>query len=614
MRTGLENRGNGPQQEGMRWQVAAAVICLALAVLMVINNQMGGETMWFWYATVFHNGAKLYSQLHTALQPLFVLETSAWMRLFGTKLIAYEIPSLIHAVLLAVGIYLVLQESDWPDWQKAFVLLGIFVYIVCGHSYRFDDYHIIAEALMVYALWLLLCIGRPGPLVEERSDYQNVLWLGLVCGLDAATRITDGMALLVASAISLAFLLHGLRRKAIGLTLLFVSTVSVLLLIVKLTGDSISAWSSSSIFRAASSKGGTGSIFSAPFVVVGNTLSLVVTQKRIPLLLALLVLFGYAIARYRPRSVRFIVPAQFAAAGLMFLFTSPINRMDLKSGLLFEDLVLYLTLLMYPFAAWVLVRYLRQRQGRGTWDPREVLIVIPILEWASVSAAAAGYPLTNYYVSVALLVLLIPVVQPFRRYAVWANPSLVTILGLLALNGIVAKVMIPYSWQNYRFEPMFTNRAVYHHPVYGTMYVDRDLLQFSKQLCDEIGAQPGRTQPELLSLPYPYPNYFCATPPWHNYVQTFFDTATRSTIEQLIRELAADPPKWILYQRQLNIMIGAERLYNHGQPIGQRDLDLFIADKLREGEWTMVEHSDYLRPKDTDAALGTGWYLIRTKP
>ena len=103
-------------------------------------------------------------------------------------------------------------------------------------------------------------------------------------------------------------------------------------------------------------------------------------------------------------------------------------------------------------------------------------------------------------------------------------------------------------------------------------------------------------KPELLSLPYPYPNYFCDIAPWHDYVQTFFDTATRPQIEHLMQELETHPPEWIVYQRQLNIMRGAERLYNHGHPLAQRELDTMLMRKLSSGQWSLDDHFDYLTP------------------
>ena len=127
----------------------------------------------------------------------------------------------------------------------------------------------------------------------------------------------------------------------------------------------------------------------------------------------------------------------------------------------------------------------------------------------------------------ALLLLLVAVLTPLRSEASWINASLLTLLVLLAVPAVVTKVREPYEWQNYRSSPMFAGRQWYRHPVYGPMYMERDQLQFILPVCAEITA--GNSKPELLSLPFPYPNYFCAAPPWHGYVQTFFDTSTRAS-------------------------------------------------------------------------------------
>ena len=151
---------------------------------------------------------------------------------------------------------------------------------------------------------------------------------------------------------------------------------------------------------------------------------------------------------------------------------------------------------------------------------------------------------------------------------------------------------------------MFHDREWYHHPVYGPLYIDHDLLQFSEAVCRDIHVDKG--QPDLLSMPYPFPNYFCNTPPWHGYVQTMFDTSTSASIHHLEDELNRDPPQFIVYQRQLNILGGAERLYNHGQPLPQRDLDTLMMNKIATGKWRLVQKRQYL--------VGDGWYIMQTHP
>jgi len=587
------------------FQIAAAAVCVLLGVAMILNNQMGGEAMWFWYATTFHHGQRLYADLHIALQPLFVLMTDGWLTMFGQRLWVNQIPSVVEILLMCAGTWLVLRESLLRDWQKGIVLLGTFALTVSGHSYRFDDYHVLTENLILYALLLLLWLAR---VTDERRQMVLVGVLGLVAGLSFTTRVTDGAALVSSTVLLLPLLLR--RRRGVSV-LLFLAVAAVTVVgVVSLTGDTMRAYLSSSIFRAAGSKGGTGSIFAAPFLVLKNTgPMLLIVGKRALLKLLLILLVGPLVARFWRPGLRYLFALQMLVAALLFLPTTHLEHELLLKGVLIQTVVLVLTPLLYVLTPVALVDYVRTK-GRMQWtDRRWLLVMLPLAEWASYSAGAAAEPLTNYYAPVSLFLLLVAVVEPYGRWASWARPSFVTLLALLGVSTLTSKALIPYSWQNYKVGPMFEDRAWFEHPVYGPMYIDRDLLAFSVKVCADMGVTPGREHPEVLSLPYPFPNYFCDTPPWHNYVQTFFDTSTRATIEQLMNELKTAPPEWVIYQRQMLILSGAERLYNHGQPLAQRDLDTLIRTKIASGQWTLVDKSDYLGGQN-----GDGWFIIRTRP
>jgi hypothetical protein len=253
----------------------------------------------------------------------------------------------------------------------------------------------------------------------------------------------------------------------------------------------------------------------------------------------------------------------------------------------------------------MLARLLRSRtEGKPPWDAREILLLLPLAELASASASTAGQTYNGFLFSqVAMFLLLFPVLFKAWRHAVWVNAFFVTLMILLGLSGTIAKVKNPYSWLNYKSSPMFENRQWYQHPVYGPMYVDRDLLHFIVPVCAEL-TQSG-PHPELLSIPYSYPNYFCDTPPWHGYVQTFFDTTARSTVNQLMDELNYAPPEWIVYQRQIKVMAGQQSVYSPDQPLAQRELDTLIVQKVASGEWQLIDKRDYLE--------GDGWWIVRTR-
>jgi hypothetical protein len=244
------------------------------------------------------------------------------------------------------------------------------------------------------------------------------------------------------------------------------------------------------------------------------------------------------------------------------------------------------------------------------WDPREIL-VLPLLFWiAAGSASTAGYP-EGFYAMMALLFVLVLVIEPVRRQARWANLSMMTVLVLLGFSAVTTKIPVPFEWHHYIYSPMFENRQWYRHPVYGPMYIERDQLRLVESICEETGQNNSR--PELLSLPFPYPNYFCAVPPWHGYVNTFFDTSTRATIVRLMQELETAPPQWIVYQRQLKILSLHEEFFNHGQPLAQRDLDKLIMQKIASGEWQIVAKNNYFARDKNKYYEGDGWLIIRTR-
>lgn len=583
------------------YQLLAVSFCVLLGLAMIANNQLAGEATWFWYATLFHHGAKLYADLHLALQPLLIMEMDAWMNLFGRKLLVTEIPSLLHLLIMCLGLFLLLRESDWPDWQKAIVMAGSFVLWTAGQSYRFDDYHVTTESFILYSLVLLLFLAKAeGP----RRQLVLALALGILCGLTMTSRLNDGAALLTSTFLCTLVLTRS--RKLLISFVFVVTTALTAILILKVTGDSFPDYLSNSVIRAVGSKGGTGSILADPILLFRNALEMPLERKWILSWLAVIVAAGALAQRYWKNNVEFILAVQLALAGAAFALTTHQRRVELLTGTLPQFLVLFLTVASYAVALILVTQYSVWKMGyrKWEWDAREILLLVPLAELASISTSAAATPLSGYYSPLAMLLLLVPVIRPFRKQATWVNASFLTMLVLLGFAGTTAKIHSPYAWDNQPQRPMFLDRQWYQHPVYGPMYIDRDQLQFIQSICAEI--DQGGSRPELLSLPFSYPNYFCDTPPWHGYVQTFFDITTRSTIEKMIGEVQTAPPQWIVYQRQLQSMGVLEGVFNHGQPLAQRELDELIMQRIATGQWQLIDKKNYL--------MGEGWYVIRTRP
>ena len=593
---------------GRGYQSVAILFCVLFGIAMIANTQLGGEAEWFWYGTLLHSGVKLYADLHLALQPLIILQADAWIQLFGVKCLVTEIPSLMYVIGLCMAIFLILRESDWPDWQKAILLAGAFLICVECDAYRFDDFHVMTDTFVCYSVALLLMLAKAD---ATRRQLFLAAGLGILSGLTITTRLNDGAALLAATGVCLLFLAR--ERKLIVVSLFVFAAGLTAVIVVKLTGDSLSDYASNSIFRAAAAKGGTGSILLAPFRLFLNALHALRGSRWIYLRILAVVAAGALVQRYWKNDIRYIVLVQLGIAGAVFAFSSQDHRNHLLSGAFFYFLCISLLVVNYLLLPIVAAHCLTSKMAHDArgWDPREILALVPLAELASVSTSTAAHATTIFWSPIAVLLLLVPAIQPFRRKASWANASLVTIVALMALSAMREKIHNPYSWVLVRSSPMFVNRQWYRHPVYGPMYIDSDLLRFVEPLCQEIGN--GGSMPELLSMPYSYPNYFCDTPPWHGYVQTWFDTSTKGTINSLAKELNTAPPQWIVYQRQLDVLSGFENAYNQGRPMAHRDLDTMIMRKIATGEWQVVGTSSYLEDKVNYQGEDV-WFIIRTRP
>ena len=586
---------------GELYQTVAILFCVFLGLSLIINNELAGEASWFWYARLLHSGSRLYADLHMALQPLMVLEMDAWMQVFGINCLEYQIPAVIHLLILCLGLYLLLRESDWPDWQKAIVIAGSFVFWVTGSSYRFDDYHVTTESFVLYSMLLLLLMAKTDNI---RRQVALAVSLGILCGFTVTSRINDGAALFVAVSICLPLLA---RKRIAMVTGLFVA-VSLLtwFAVVRCTGDSFSVYLASTLTKAVASKGGAGTILSNPFHLFKNAAFLRHGIRWLLRAVIALIVLGALVQRFWKKSPFVIFAVQMVVAPAAFALSATVDQQVIPEDAIMALALCSIVVATYVLSVVVLVRFAMWifNSGRSSWDPREMLILFPLGQLASNSSSAAGDPHSGYYAPMVLFLLLLPLLQPFRKQLLPANGMLLTVLLWATVVGTIHKWDVPYYWNSLRGRPMFVDREWYHHPVYGPMYVQTDLLQFSRSVCSDIGGIGDHS--ELLSLPFSYPNYFCDTPPWHGYVQTFIDITATSTMDKLLAELQTAPPRWIVYDRQIGSLRVQEKAFNHDRPSKQRELDRLIMQRTTSGQWQVTEFKRF--------HFGDDWYLIRTHP
>ena len=604
------NRTPGPREHGAGhatlYQNLMFAGCVLFGLAMIAETQGAGDGGWYWYATLLRNGKHLYSDLHLALQPLFVLETAWFLGLLGKGWLVSKAPAVLHLVAYCVGLLLLVRGSKLSDGEKAVVLGCGFFVAICFEAYRFDDYHVLADCFAVYCLVALLRLQKAS---GTRAALLLSAALGVLCGLTLTTRVNDGAALLVAVAIGIACLAPTQRLATV--VLLFAACGATVWLVVSVTGDSLHDYAMYSIFHAAGSKGGTGSVLLTPLHLPVNTYRWLKDQRyqkviayTFTVALAWVLLLRPLVCRRGWREFA------MATVGLLLILL-PLRWMylpalDINMVMSFSAVVV---LVGYGLGLLVLARALRwmlRPGGSKAWDRHEILLLVPLGQLASGSMSSGGTHL-GLYEPVGLLILLLPICSPIRIRAEWARATLVSVAALLLCGAAHFKFSIPYSWHTYREEPLFSGRELYRHPVYGPMVIDRDLQGMIEPVCTRVG--DGGAGHELLSLPFSYANYFCNIPPWHDYVQTFFDTTSKETIEGLMNELQASPPQWIFYQRQMATLRANELAYNHGEPLEQRHVDEMIERKLADGSWHAVYTSDY----GDGAAWDNHWILIRTR-
>jgi hypothetical protein len=589
-----------------RYQNLVLICCVLFGVAMIANTQSPADGGWFWCAAYLRSGKRLYSDMHLALQPLFVLETAQFIALLGKGWLVSKIPALLHLVAYCFGLLLLARHSSLPDRQKALILGCAFFISVAFEAYRFDDYHVLADCFLVYSIVLLLMLQKS---VKAALGLVLVVGLGILAGLSLTTRLNDGAALVVGVAISIFCLAPS--RRLVSIALFGLVSILTIALIVHLTGDSSHDYAMYSIFKAAGSKGGASNVLLYPLQLPWNALR----SLSAPWYVALN-LYGFGVAAV----CLFLFHSPFMTGQhrrlmrvvlLMLLVLLPLRIHHLYRGLFLGDFTIALSAIGIPVAyilgVLVFVRFIRRQfLPQVEWNRREILILIPLGQLASASMSSGGHHV-GLYQPLAAMMLILPFASPIHVRKESTRSFLLVLVTLMACSCAVYKIRVPYFWHSYREKPMFVGRQWYHHPVYGPMIIDIEQLNLFDRICDQVGTD---SQVELLSLPFSYANYFCVVAPWHGYVQTFFDTSSKETVFGLMQELQQAPPKWVLYQRQLDNLELHENTYNQGKPLPHRYLDQMIEQKIDSGKWETAFTSTY----EERPGWMNEWILIRTRP
>jgi hypothetical protein len=588
---------------GSLWLIAAFFFCIALGLATIFESLSAGEGMWYWYAVLLRGGHHLYADMHLALQPLYILETSAWMALAGKGWFVSRVPAVLHLIAFCLALWLLVREADMSDWHRGLLLAIAFLTSISFEAYRFDDYHVLADCFGLYSILLLIYLRRSD---VARRSVTICAGLGVLSGLCVMTRLNDGAALLFAVAIGIAFLAR--QQRLLGIAIFCAAAALTDVLIVHLTGDSYRDYLTYSILRAASSKGGAGNVLKYPLELpvdaVRRSYEYLVSGAW--LILGLIVItFAVVLPRaFRRRTARDIAIA-IVCLGLLIL-SWRIAYIILSGASFLQIIAGVLILAAYLLGIWVIARVALSLSNARLKKPNTllVLVFIPLGQLASASLSSGGSYL-GLYGPLAVTILVIAIAQRYKTTQ-GQRDFLTAMAILLVISTACARIRSPFSWHTYHSQPLYAQRTVYRSPAYGRMIIEPELLGMIKPVCTQVDQTPSD---ELLSLPFPFANYFCNKVPWRGYVQTFFDTSSPATIDHLMVELNTAPPKWILYQRQLHTLSIHETIYNAGKPLEHRHLDELIMRNIENGKWQVTYASNY----GNGSVFDNHWYLIRTR-
>jgi hypothetical protein len=591
---------------GVFRQNLAFLFCILFGLCLIVNTLGAGDGVWFWYSSLFLHGKKLYADLHLVQQPLMIIETAVSMKLLGDGWLISKVAAVLHLLAYCLALLILVRKSDLSDSRKALLLASTFFISISFEAYRFDDYHVITDAFVLYTIIGLLQLQKSSSWRGRRS---LISILGILSGLALTTRLNDGFALIIG--VTLAIFCSVPKRKVFSIFLYGIATSASALLIVLFTGDSVRDYLMFSVFKAAGSKGGIGQVFldpvRVPFLAI-QSLSQNMNIRNLTLACGIALVWAFWFKPRPEKHNKWEIALGALGSAMIGTCWHQILTLLFTFSLL-NDLSGFFAILLFPTGIWIFGRFLRhlsQIAPKVPWNKGEILLLIPIGQFASGAMSSGGY-YEGLFQPLAVVMLLAPICSPLRLKRERGREFLFVLMLMLLVPTFLRRAVVPYSWHSYREHGLFAGRTWYTHPKYGLMFIDRDLLEFVRPVCDAVD-QSGAND-ELLSLPFPFANYFCTSPPWHGYVQTFFDTSNRQVIDALLGQLQASPPHWILYQRQMFSLYWHEKLYNQSRPLPHRDLDALIQRKLASNEWKVAYKSDYSNQMPWD----THWVLIRTQ-
>lgn len=576
----------------------ASLFCFFFGVLLLLNVQMATDGWWYWYAKLFLAGRSLYEDLHFNLQPFFVLETALFQVVFGESWLASKIPGVLHLALFVAGFHcIVARLPSFSSGEKSIVLISSFFVAINFEAYRFDDYHLPAHIFYLFSAVLLLQLAEPG--TTQRRQGLLAAGLGFLSGLTLLTRLNDGGMLLLCNGAVLLIAFHGHRQRLRLLASFLVSATATTALLLILTGAPLDIYLQQSVLEAAAIKGGHSNLVVRPLLLIRNsveTLLMLNNWQLVVLAFGLSWSLRELVAQPAPIGGNPRWRRVFSLTVLILAVTFLTTALDDRRFVRLFNAITILVVYARVFLLLDLAGSRRADPAAPAADLAPFLVLLPFGYYVSASLSSGGsIDSLTFPFAMALATMLLSAALGARQKFI-----LVALIGLVGVSATLQKAVNPASWHGFRSPPVLADRQLIEHPLHGPMVIDDNLLQFVEEACTTIGTR----DTTLLSVPFPYLNYYCGIVPWKGYVQTFFDTSSRRSIETLATQVASDPPDFILFQEQEKNLQGHEGAYNDGLELPHRKLNRLVMQRIESGAWTVLRQREYAK---------THWYLIATR-
>lgn len=576
-------------------RLLAPLACFVFAVVSLAFVVGPGDGTWQLYAREMLNGKRLYADLGLNQQPLFPLLNLIGIKIFSENIIALKLIFVPVIILYIAVIFLICRENSLGEFAKSILFIAVFFVSIRFEAFRFDDYQALTSVFVFSSVYASIILLRENLALVSFCVVQAVLVTAA-----ALTRPNDGLALAGATATVL-LLRRPFSREFFKAAALGVAAASIFfLLTLACIHETPASWIGKSVFEASTAKGGGGVVRYPELLLVNSFqfVAAVMVRKAWTYVLLFLACLGACVWMER-RQTKFRLLAYIASPMVLIILILKLDVFRLIENL--TGLTVISVTIAFAVIVAIVLRNRFSGRPQGENNPDWSLLAYPFFLFylGSLSSAGEYYSL---YTPVAITLLVIATVggapNGVLRRSTVIRAVFLTCCAAAAWQSALYRWYVPYSWLSYRV-PSFSGDYIYRNDAHGPHFIPAELAKLVDPVCTAV-----KPEHSLLSLPYSFANYYCGIPPWHGYVQTFFDTSTGARISRLMGELGSSPPEFIFYQRQMPVLRDHEVLFNHGAALPHRALDTLIMTRIESGEWSVIERSSSYPPST--------WLLIRT--